>query len=94
MESRPPSIIDLDAELATLTMFRRTPQATAAERKGSVAQLATYRDGLLLAIKASGKIIGNAISPATSWFTSSTAARPSKSSATTDRPDPSRSAPE
>jgi len=55
MDSRPPSIIDLDAELAKLTMFRRTPQATAADRKGSVAQLATYRDGLLLAIKASGK---------------------------------------
>ena len=55
MDSRPPSIIDLNAELAKLTMFRRTPQATAADRKGSVAQLATYRDGLLLAIKASGK---------------------------------------
>ena len=36
-------------------MFRRTPQATAADREGSVAQLAPYRDGLLLAIKASGK---------------------------------------
>jgi quercetin dioxygenase-like cupin family protein len=36
-------------------MFRRTPEATAADRKGSVAQLARYRDGLLLAIKASGK---------------------------------------
>jgi mannose-6-phosphate isomerase-like protein (cupin superfamily) len=55
MESRTPSIIDLNAELAKLTMFRRTPQATAADRKGSVAQLASYRDGLLLAIKASGK---------------------------------------
>ena len=55
MDSRPPSIIDLDAELARLTMFRRTPQATAEDRKGSVAQLATYRDGLLLAIKASGR---------------------------------------
>ena len=55
MESRMPSIIDLNAELAQLTMFRRTPQSTAAERKGSVAQLASYRDGLLLAIKASGK---------------------------------------
>ena len=62
MESRTPSIIDLNAELAKLTMFRRTPQATAADRKGSVAQLASYRDGLLLAIKASG-VIGNAISP-------------------------------
>ena len=50
-----PSIIDLDRELAKLTMFRRTPQATAEDRKGSVANLATYRDGLLLAIKASGK---------------------------------------
>ena len=49
-----PSIIDLDAELARLTTFRRTPDATAAQRKGSVAQLASYRDGLLLAIKFSG----------------------------------------
>ncbi len=55
MESRTPSIIDLDAELAKLTMFRRSPNSTAAERTGSVAQLATYRDGLLLAIKAAGK---------------------------------------
>jgi quercetin dioxygenase-like cupin family protein len=55
MESRTPSIIDLNAELAKLTMFRRCPNSTAAERKGSVAQLATYRDGLLLAIKAAGK---------------------------------------
>jgi mannose-6-phosphate isomerase-like protein (cupin superfamily) len=66
MESRTPSIIDLNAELAKLTMFRRTPSSTVADRKGSVAQLAAYRDGLLLAIKSSGKIIGNAISPATS----------------------------
>jgi mannose-6-phosphate isomerase-like protein (cupin superfamily) len=52
---RPPSIIDLNAELAKLTMCRRTPQATMADRKGSVARLASYRDGLLLAIKFSGK---------------------------------------
>jgi mannose-6-phosphate isomerase-like protein (cupin superfamily) len=51
----PYSVIDLQAELAKLTMFRRTPQSTPEERKGSVAQLATYRDGLLLAIKLSGK---------------------------------------
>ena len=49
------SIVDLNSELAKLTMFRRTPEATAADRKGSVAQLASYRDGLLFAIKASGK---------------------------------------
>ena|ERR1051326_3247979 len=55
LASGSPSIIDLGQELAKLTMFRRTPQATAADRKGSVAQLAPYRDGLLLAIKASGK---------------------------------------
>jgi mannose-6-phosphate isomerase-like protein (cupin superfamily) len=54
MESRMPSIIDLDAELAKLTMFRRTPQSTRADTKGSVARLASYRDGLLLAIKSSG----------------------------------------
>jgi quercetin dioxygenase-like cupin family protein len=55
MAGGPPSIIDLTAELAKLKMFRRTPEATVADRKGSVAQLAPYRDGLLLAIKASGK---------------------------------------
>ena len=55
MERRAPSIIDLSAELAQLTMFRRTPQSTREETKGSVARLAPYRDGLLLAIKASGK---------------------------------------
>ena len=55
MQSRMPSIIDLNAEVAKLKMFRRTPNSTAADRKGSVARLASYRDGLLLAIKASGK---------------------------------------
>ena len=55
MEGRMPSIIDLAAELAKLTMCRRTPQSTMADRKGSVARLASYRDGLLLAIKFSGK---------------------------------------
>jgi mannose-6-phosphate isomerase-like protein (cupin superfamily) len=54
-QSRAPSITDLNAEVAKLTMFRRRPDATAAERKGSVANMAVYRDGLLLAIKASGK---------------------------------------
>src|SRR6266436_5556951 len=54
MDSKTPSIIDLDAELTKLHMFRRTPQSTRAETKGSVARLASYRDGLLLAIKASG----------------------------------------
>jgi len=55
MEGRKPSIIDLDAELARLTMFRRTPQSTMADRKGSVARLASYRDGFLFAIKFIGK---------------------------------------
>ena len=54
MESKTPSIIDLNAELTKLHMFRRTPQSTREETKGSVAQLASYRDGLLLAIKSSG----------------------------------------
>jgi mannose-6-phosphate isomerase-like protein (cupin superfamily) len=53
--SSSPSIVDLNAEVAKLKMFRRTPSSTAADRKGSVAQLASYRDGLLLALKASGK---------------------------------------
>ena len=56
MESRTPSIIDLNAELAKLTMFRgRTPQTTWAERKGSSARLASYRDGALLTGKSAGK---------------------------------------
>jgi len=49
------SIIDLNAEIARLTMFRRTPQSTREETRGSVARLADYRDGLLLAIKSAGK---------------------------------------
>jgi len=54
--TRPPSIIDLNAELAKLTMFRgRTPQSTMADRKGSGARLAAYRDGTLFATKFAGK---------------------------------------
>jgi mannose-6-phosphate isomerase-like protein (cupin superfamily) len=55
MEHSAPSIIDLNAEVSKLMMFRRTPRSTREETKGSVARLADYRDGLLLAIKASGK---------------------------------------
>src|SRR2546428_14047205 len=56
MESKTPSIIDLNAELAKLTMFRgRTPQSTMADRKGSGARLAAYRDGTLFATKFAGK---------------------------------------
>jgi len=50
-----PTIIDLNAEAAKLTMFRgQTPQTTRAERKGSTTQLARYRDGLLLLGKSAG----------------------------------------
>ena len=56
MESGAPSIIDLNAELAKLTIFRgRTPQSTMADRQGSGGRLAPYRDGALFAIKFSGK---------------------------------------
>jgi quercetin dioxygenase-like cupin family protein len=52
----PPSIIDLNAELAKLTMFRgRTPRSTMADRKGSSARLASYRDGTLSVTKFAGK---------------------------------------
>ena len=54
MESGMPGLIDLDAELAKLTMFRRTPHATREDTKGSVARLGSYRDGLLLALKSAG----------------------------------------
>src|SRR6266851_8782321 len=50
-----PTIIDLNAEAAKLTMFRgQTPQTTRAERKGSTTQLARYRDGFLLLGKSAG----------------------------------------
>src|SRR5215475_1716900 len=56
MPSGTPSIIDLDAELAKLMMFRgRTPQSTMADRKGSSARLASYRDGALFTTKFAGK---------------------------------------
>ena len=51
-----PTIIDLNAELAKLTMFRgRTPQSTIGDRKGSAARLASYRDGGLSITKFAGK---------------------------------------
>jgi mannose-6-phosphate isomerase-like protein (cupin superfamily) len=54
--TRPPSIIDLNAELAKLTMFRgRTPQTTFADRHGTAARLAPYRDGNLSVTKFAGK---------------------------------------
>jgi quercetin dioxygenase-like cupin family protein len=54
--TRPPSIIDLNVELAKLTMFRgRTPRSTMADRKGSSARLASYRDGTLSITKFAGK---------------------------------------
>jgi mannose-6-phosphate isomerase-like protein (cupin superfamily) len=56
MPSGTPSIIDLNAELAKLTMFRgRTPQSSMADRKGSGDRLAPYRDGALFATKFAGK---------------------------------------
>jgi len=56
MPSGTPSIIDLNTELGKLTMFRgRTPQSTMADRKGSAARLASYRDGALTAAKFAGK---------------------------------------
>jgi mannose-6-phosphate isomerase-like protein (cupin superfamily) len=56
MPSGTPSIIDLNAELAKLTMFRgRTPKTTNAERMGSSARLAPYRDGGLGATRFAGK---------------------------------------
>ena len=53
---RRPSIIDLNAELAKLTMFRgRTPQSTIADRKDSTRRLASYRDGALGITKFAGR---------------------------------------
>ena len=55
MERRTPMIVDLNAELAKLTMFRGlTPQTTRGERQGSAALLGPYRDGILFAGKSAG----------------------------------------
>jgi len=56
MPSGTPSIINLNAELAKLTMFRgRTPQSTMADRNASGGRLASYRDGGLFTTKFAGK---------------------------------------
>ena len=56
MPSGTPSIIDLNAELAKLTLFRgRTPQSTMADREVSAVRLASYRDGGLSVTKFAGK---------------------------------------
>jgi quercetin dioxygenase-like cupin family protein len=56
MPSGTPSIIELNAELAKLTMFRgRTPRSTMADRESSAARLASYRDGGLSITKFAGK---------------------------------------
>ena len=50
------TIVDLAAELANLRMLRdRTPQTTRAERQGSSARLASYRDGAIFGSKSAGK---------------------------------------
>lgn len=50
------TLIDLNAELAKLKMFRgRTPTSTRAEREGSSSRLAPYRDATIFASKSAGK---------------------------------------
>ena len=50
------TIIDLTVELAKLTMLRgRTPLTTFAEREGTAARLAPYRDGAIFTSKFAGK---------------------------------------
>jgi uncharacterized cupin superfamily protein len=49
------TVIDLTANLAKLTMLQgRSPQTTSADRPGSSAQLAPYRDGALFTTKFAG----------------------------------------
>src|SRR5260370_40150955 len=49
MNSQAPAIIDLNAEAEKLTTVREiAPQTTSAKRKGRVARLGTYRDGILI----------------------------------------------
>jgi mannose-6-phosphate isomerase-like protein (cupin superfamily) len=56
MDAGMPTIIDLNAELGRLTMFRgRTPATTFSDRRGTAAVLTDYRDGILLLAKFEGK---------------------------------------
>jgi mannose-6-phosphate isomerase-like protein (cupin superfamily) len=49
------TIIDLNGELAKLRMFRgRTPQSNSADREGSGARVATYRDSAIFTSKFAG----------------------------------------
>lgn len=66
------TIIDLNAELAKLRMLHgRTPETSRAEREGSAARLALYRDGGIFASKSAGKGSGSAIPMATNSSKSS-----------------------
>ena len=94
MGSRTPSIIDLDAELAKLTLFRGlTPQTKRAERRGSGTQLGPYRDGILFAGKNAGTSHWET-HPEDELVMFSTARRPWTLSATTGRRRPLCFAPE
>ncbi|HEY2875047.1 MAG TPA: cupin domain-containing protein [Reyranella sp.] len=49
------TVFDLDVEIDKLTMLQgRTPQTTGSDRKGSSAQLASYRDGSIFTTKFNG----------------------------------------
>jgi len=51
-----PTIVDLNAELAKLTMLQgRTPQTTRAERQDSSRNIGPYRDGAIFTTKFSGE---------------------------------------
>ncbi len=48
------TILDVDAALARLTAFARTPTSPEADRRKGLAQLAPYRDGAIFVSKFSG----------------------------------------
>ena len=74
------TVIDLTAELAKLTMCHgRTPQTTSADRVGTSAQLAPYRDGAIFTASFPEKVPGNVTCRETSLCISLTAARRSTS---------------
>jgi hypothetical protein len=78
MESKTPSIIDLNAELAKLTMFRGLTPQTKRRSAGAVARnWALTATVSSLPVSPQGQVIGKHI-PRTSWFTFSMARRPWK----------------
>ena len=83
-----PAIIDLNAEAAKLAAVLKQTPMNSEKRKGAIAKLGTYRDGILLLGTSVGTGAGHweRPIPRTSLYTCSTVPGPLTSCVTRDRP--------